>query len=218
MPQLLGSLFSWFFNKNENEQSEKTYYIKSLLFLTLIILLICNRFHNTTDLICQFLGESLLYRISLIIAVALDFFSIFGIIAAIVWISSFIISIFCDIFNNITNYDYFLRMRSGSKHRFINCMEDIGILLLTALLFDFNTYQQYKNIFSEIVWLAFWILLIIIFATVSIRGIINRFFVLWPRRNKSNNEKILEEFANAMAENKKLREEIEILKANKYSL
>jgi hypothetical protein len=74
MPQLLGSLFSWFFNKNENEQSEKTYYIKSLLFLTLIILLICNRFHNTTDLICQFLGESLLYRISLIIAVALDFF------------------------------------------------------------------------------------------------------------------------------------------------
>lgn len=95
-------------------------------------------------------------------------------------------------------------------------MEDICILLLTALLFDFNTYQQYKNIFSDIVWLAFWILLIIIFATVSIRGIINRFFVLWPLRNKSNNEKILEEIANTLAENKKLREEIEILKANKH--
>ena len=147
---------------------------------------------------------------------SIRFFSIFAIIAVIVWIASFIISICCDIFNNITNYDYFLRMRSGSKHRFINCMEDICILLLTALLFDFNTYQQYKNIFSDIVWLAFWILLIIIFATVSIRGIINRFFVLWPLRNKSNNEKILEEIANTLAENKKLREEIEILKANKH--
>ena len=104
MSQLLSPLFSWFFNKNENEQLEKTYYIKSLLFLILIILFICNRFHNTTALICELLGEKILSRISLIIAVGLDFFSIFGIIAVIVWIISFIISIICDKFNKITNY------------------------------------------------------------------------------------------------------------------
>lgn len=95
-------------------------------------------------------------------------------------------------------------------------MENISILLLTSLLFDFNTYQQYKNTFSDIVWLAFWILLIIIFATGSIRGILNRFFVLWPFRHKNNNENTLEDFVDIMVENKKLREEIESLKANKH--
>lgn len=208
MPQFLNAVFSWFFNKDEKEKEQKTYYIKSLLYLGVIILFICNYFHDTTNVIIEILGNKILHYVSLFLIVGLDFFSVLCVMAIVIWFISLVLSVICEKLSDNKIYDYFLRMCYGSKHRLINCVENVTLMLLMAYLIDYSVFQQYKAMYSDNEWMVFCVILAVTFMTTSIKGILNRFFVLWPHENAKSKNLILEQLVLLTTENQNLKEEL----------
>lgn len=192
MPQFLTALFSWLFGKNPNEQRLKLASLKSLIYMILIPLLICNYFdnHSTVILIKKLIGDKVIYCLSLFLSIILNIFTIIAIISIILAIVSIIVSkILFDILDesqNIIWHDYFFKMFKGSLYRLILCIENITIALLTAYLFNYEVFKTYREIYHHFIWSILVVSFSIVFIKLSLQRILNRFFVLWEYENNKH--------------------------------
>lgn len=213
MSQFLNTLFSWSITEDGRSQH---HYTKSLLYLVLFVLLICNHFFNTIDTICTLLDPDFLYYVSSLILVGLDFFFTLTIVSFIISLISFLIS---AIWQNPRLFTYckaISKISKGSELCSIKYLENLSLLLLTAFLFDINTSVLFMNRLNGDSSIILGIILVIISFIMMIAKILY-FFYYSSFPHYSQKEKIiLEQLIKMTTENQKLKDEIEKLKFNDY--
>ena len=75
-------------------------------------------------------------------------------------------------------------MRIGAEFRLSNSVEDILLFLMIAYIFDKNVLQNYISIYSSCVYIILGLICLFEFFTSSVKGIINRFFMIIPYDEK----------------------------------
>lgn len=184
------TLFSHIFGllfKTENERKQRTFYLKSFLFLALIIVSITDLYWDISTQITNLFSDSTKSLIFSIVEIGLYFFSTLAGISLVVFVIANIIYLIFDRFTNKPEItDYFHRMTYGSQFRFSYSIEDIIILLITAKIFNEAIFLEYKAIFSEVIWTIIYIIFVLQFFLDSIKGVLNRFFVLWNHSDKAD--------------------------------
>lgn len=186
------TIFSHIFGllfKPEHEREQKTFYLKSFIFLMLIIVLITDLYWDISTHIINLFSDSTMSLILNIVEIGLYFFStLAGLSFAILVVATILYIIFDQFTDKLETINYFRSMTSGSQFRLSYSIEDIIILLLTAKIFSEPIFNEYKAIFSEAVWIILCIIFVLQFFLDSSKGVLNRFFVLWPRTDNVNSK------------------------------
>ncbi|HFL2474264.1 TPA: bZIP transcription factor [Clostridioides difficile] len=186
------AFYTWFLNKDEHELQLKIAYIKSLFYMMLIILLVCNFFwSNTFSMVKVILGDTILQYISLFLSVGLRFFTVLSAIALILFVISALLDNIPYKFMKSETYFYLGILIHGSFSRLKDSIENITIFLIAAYIFSYDVFIQYKSIYSESLWPMFLLITSAVFIMFSIPGIINRFFTLRSWINSLNKEEKL---------------------------
>ncbi|HFL3653754.1 TPA: hypothetical protein ACG3P3_001478 [Clostridioides difficile] len=188
MQPFITAFSSWFLNKDENEQRFKIMYVKSLFYMILIVLSVCNFFFgNTVSEIKNFFGDTILKYLSLFLTIGLQFFTVLTVISLILFAISVLLDCIHDKLIEIEkDYKFMKRIKDihlgnliyGSFDRFKCSLEDIMIFLIAAYLLDYDVFIQYKSIYNESLWILLLIVMFLAFIIFSLGGIINRFFKL----------------------------------------
>lgn len=189
MTTFISQFINWILNKNETDREAKTFYLKSLLFLILIVIFVSNRCWNMVDNIKVLLGKNIMYYILTIVKVGLHFFTaLAGLAFSIMLISGVTYILMDKLSNNYARINYMNRLRLGSEFRLRWSIEDIVLCLMVAYLFDKEIIFEYMYTYSEILWNIVFIIGICVFVFTTLKGIINRFFVLWGISEKINDK------------------------------
>ncbi|HBG5344121.1 TPA: hypothetical protein KQG29_001485 [Clostridioides difficile] len=188
MQPLITAVSSWFLNQDEDEQRFKIMYVKSLFYMILIVLLVCNFFFgNTVSEIKNLFGDTIIKSLSLFLTIGLHFFTVLSAISLTLFIISAILDKIHDellelekdnSFTKLIKSIYFGNLIYGSFNRFKDSLEDITIFLIAAYLLDNNVFMQYKSIYDESLWTLLLIVMSLVFIVFSLTGIVNRFFKL----------------------------------------
>ncbi|HEK8846192.1 TPA: hypothetical protein STX52_003398 [Clostridioides difficile] len=186
------AFYTWFLTKDEHELQLKIAYIKSLFYMMLIILLVCNFFwSNTFSMVKVILGDTILQYISLFLSVGLRFFTVLSAIALILFVISALLDNIPYKFMKSETYFYLGILIHGSFSRLKDSIENITIFLIAAYIFSYDVFIQYKSIYSESLWPMFLLITSAVFIMFSIPEIINRFFTLRSWINSLNKEEKL---------------------------
>lgn len=225
MQPFITAVSSWFLNKDENEQRFKIMYVKSLFYMILIVLLVCNFFFgNTVSEIKNFFGDTILKYLSLFLTIGLQFFTVLSLISLILFaISALLDYIHCKLigiekdnnFMKLIKDNNFANLIYGSFDRFKCSLEDIMIFLIAAYILDYDVFIQYKSIYNESFWILLLIVMFLAFIIFSLEGIINRFFTLKSCINSLNKEEKLSPPKN---EDTNLNDELLLLKTMNQNL
>lgn len=173
------AFYTWFLNKDEHELQLKIAYIKSLFYMMLIILSVCNFFwSNTFSMVKVILGDTIIRYISLVLSVGLRFFTVLSAIALILFVISALLDNIPYKFMKSEAYIYIRILIHGSFSRLKDSIENITIFLIAAYIFSYDVFIQYKSIYSESFWPLLWLAMLAVFIMFSMPGIINRFFTL----------------------------------------
>lgn len=187
MTNLISHLIDGVLNKNEREREEKIFYLKSSIFLILIVIFFSNKNWSMVDAIEILLGKKIIYYILIITKVGLHFYTTLAKLAFVIMFSTSIIYIcMSKISQNRKLINYMNRIRLGAEFRFRWSIEDIVLCLMIAYLFDSVIISEYVNTYSEIVVGFVFVAGFFVFTFTSLRGVLNRFFVLWGITDKSN--------------------------------
>lgn len=188
MQPFITAVSSWFLNKDENEQRFKIMYVKSLFYMILIVLLVCNFFFgNTVSEIKNLFGDTILKYLSLFLTIGLQFFTVLTLISLILFaISALLDYLHYKLIGIEKDYKFMKLIKDihfgnliyGSFDRFKCSLEDIMIFLIAAYLLDYDVFIQYKSIYNESLWTLLLIVMFLAFIIFSLEGIINRFFKL----------------------------------------
>lgn len=179
MGTIIGKLLDWLFGKSPRERDGAIFYFKSLMFLILIVIFVSNKFWNMSDSIKNLLNENAITYIVEISNIGVHFFTSLAIISLGVVIVAAIIRVIAGkYFDKYENY--FNRMRIGAEFRLSNSSEDILLFLMIAYIFDKNVLQNYISIYSNCMFIILGLICVFKFFTSSVKGIINRFFMLIP--------------------------------------
>ena len=179
MGTIIGKLLDWLFGKSPRERDGAIFYFKSLMFLILIVIFVSNKFWNMSDSIKNLLNENAITYIVEISNIGVHFFTSLAIISLGVVIVAAIIRVIAGkYFDKYENY--FNRMRIGAEFRLSNSAEDILLFLMIAYIFDKNVLQNYISIYSNCMFIILGLICVFEFFTSSVKGIINRFFMLIP--------------------------------------
>mgnify|MGYP003369845804 CR=1 FL=1 len=180
---MIGNVISIFKNLlNEDERKEKIYYIKSLSFLILIIVLISDFNWNMTDDIKLLLSDRVLNTVIKITEMLICVFTTLAKISFCIMIVSLILNGIAET-NKIKylekncNNNYFYKVARGAELRFESCIENILLCLMLELIFDWNLVVDYIMHFDIICFVPFVIGVVACVGTI-IKGILNRFFVI----------------------------------------
>lgn len=181
MGVVIEKILEWTLKKNQREREGAIFYLKSLLFLVLIVILLSDKFWDTSGSIKNLLSEKVTRYVFEISNIGIHFFTSLAIISFVVLIISAII---CEITKNATCFhkynNYFVQMRLGSEFRLMYSIEDVLLFLIIAYIFDKNVFQNYISTYSKFVLVVLGILCAFQFFTSSVVGIISRFFMLKP--------------------------------------
>lgn len=187
MTTFISQFMNWMLNKNERDREEKTFYLKSLLFLILIVIFLSNKQWNMVDNVERLLGENIMQYILIITKVGLHFYTALAYLAFIIMFISSIVYIFMDKLSpNSELVKYMNGIRVGSEFRFTWSIEDIVLCLMIAYLFDKEIIFEYMYTYSEFLWIIVFIIGFLVFIFTSLKGVINRFFVLWGISDNGN--------------------------------
>ncbi|WP_159066751.1 hypothetical protein, partial [Clostridioides difficile] len=144
------AFYTWFLNKDEHELQLKIAYIKSLFYMMLIILSVCNFFwSNTFSIVKVILGDTIIRYISLVLSVGLRFFTVLSAIALILFVISALLDNIPYKFMKSETYFYLGILIHGSFSRLKDSIENITIFLIAAYIFSYDVFIQYKSIYSE---------------------------------------------------------------------
>lgn len=186
------AFYTWFLNKDEHELQLKIAYIKSLFYMMLIILSVCNFFwSNTFSMVKVILGDTILRYISLFLSVGLRFFTVLSAIAFILFVISALLYEIPYKYMKSNTSSYFRILIHGSFSRLKDSLENITIFLIAAYIFSYDVFIQYKSIYSESFWLLLLLVMSCIFIMFSMPEMINRFFTLRSWINSLNKEEKL---------------------------
>ncbi|HBE9444637.1 TPA: hypothetical protein KNI17_002403 [Clostridioides difficile] len=186
------AFYTWFLNKDEHELQLKIAYIKSLFYMMLIILSVCNFFwSNTFSIVKVILGDTIIRYISLVLSVGLRFFTVLSAIALILFVISALLDNIPYKFMKSETYFYLGILIHGSFSRLKDSIENITIFLIAAYIFSYDVFIQYKSIYSESLWPIFLLVMSAVFIMFSVPGIINRFFTLRSWTNYLNKKEKL---------------------------
>ena len=179
MDTFVGKILDWLFDKSQRERDGIIFYLKSLLFLVLIVILVSDKFWNMSSSIINLLSANIVRYVFEISCIGIHFFTSLAIISFVVIILAAII---CVITRNIERFEkhenYSIRMRIGAEFRLTNCVEDVLLFLIVAYIFDKNILQNYISIYSDYIIGVLGIICVFQFLTSSVVGILNRFFML----------------------------------------
>lgn len=182
---ILGFLF-----KPEHEREQKTFYLKSFIFLALIVVLITDLYWDINTHITNLFSNPTMSLILNIVEIGLYFFStLAGVSFVILVIATILYMIFDHFTDKLETIDYLHHMIYGSQFRFSYSIDDIIILLMTAKIFNEIIFIEYKAIFSEAIWTVVCIIFALRFFFKSSKGVLNRFFVLWNPSDKIDSDK-----------------------------
>ena len=181
MGTVFGKIIDWLLGKNNREKEGTIFYLKSLLFLILTVILVSDKFWNMSSSIKNLLSEKVFFYIFEISTLCIHFFTSLAIISFVMVIVSAII---CEITRKVKCFDKysnrFNRMRIGAEFRLSYSVEDVLLFLLIVYIFDKNVLQEYISIYSKFIWITLGIICTIRFLTSSMVGVVNRFFMLNP--------------------------------------
>lgn len=187
MDTAVGKVLEWAFGKNKRERDGAIFYLKSLLFLILIVILVSDRFWDMSSSIKKMLNIDVVYYILYISNIGIHFFTSLAIISFVVSIMSAII---CEVAKRITCFkkyeDHFGRMRIGAEFRLLHSVEDVLLFLIIAYIFDKNVLQNFIFIYPKFILIVLGILCVFQFLTSRLVGILNLFFML--KRNDEMDE------------------------------
>lgn len=187
METIIEKLLEWVLGKSQKDGA--IFYFKSLLFLILIVCFISNKMWNMNESIKNLLNAKAIAYITESVQIGIHFFTCLAIISFILTFFAAMLRLFPGKFFERYN-DYFNRVRIGAENRLCNSVEDVLLLLMIAYIFDENILQSYVAIYSNVAFRILGILCAIyVFFTSSVRGMINRFFMLKPYAEE--NEKTL---------------------------
>ncbi|MDM9944092.1 hypothetical protein [Clostridioides difficile] len=220
MQPFITAFSSWFLNKDENEQRFKIMYVKSLFYMILIVLSVCNFFFgNTVSEIKNFFGDTILKYLSLFLTIGLQFFTVLTVISFILFAISALLDYIHDKIIEIEkDYKFMKRIKDihlgnliyGSFDRFKCSLEDIMIFLIAAYLLDYDVFIQYKSIYNESLWILLLIVMFLAFTIFSLGGIINRFFKL--------RDILEEEFLSSNSKNQNIDGELSSLNSGNQNI
>lgn len=179
MATIIGKIVDWIFGKNQRQRENSLFYLKSLLFLTLIVISISDKFWQMSSSIKKLLGVNVGFYILEISNIGIHFFTSLAIISFVIVIISAII---CEITRRVICFEkyenYFNRMRIGAEFRLSYSVEDVLLLLMTAYIFDTNVIQNYISVYSDYIVIGLGVICAFQFFTSSVAGIFNRFLML----------------------------------------
>ena len=142
---MLETLFSLVFGllfKPVHEREQKTFFLKSFIFLALIIVLITDLYWNISTQITNLFSASTISLILNIVEIGLYFFStLAGVSFVILVIATILYIIFEHFTDKLDTIDYFRRMVYGSQFRLSYSIEDI-IIFLTLFKISFYKFQK----------------------------------------------------------------------------
>lgn len=182
MMALFSQLFGWVLNKSEEEKEQRTFYLKSFLFLVLIVIIASNRYWDMTGNIQLLLGTVAIEYVITITRIGIHFFTTLSILAFVVLIVSAIIyEVIKKISIDSRWCGYFNRLRIGAELRLSSSVEDVLLLFLVAWVFNKNIIVDYANTYSEVFFMIMVVSCILQFVFSTVAGILNRFFVVWSK-------------------------------------
>lgn len=178
---LLAQLFGWTLNKNENEREHKVFYLKSLSFLVLIVIVVSEKCFkwNMIENIRDLLGDNIVGYMQRLTEISLHFFTALIAISMLVMIIAIILYLVVQKTSNNKLIDYLNRLRVGAEFRLKYSIEDVLIFLVLACFLDDSIVTEYQNTYSEALFGIVIFACGIIFFLSSLIGVLNRFFVLW---------------------------------------
>ncbi len=172
-------IVDWLMGKDQRERDGAIFYLKSLLFLILIVVLISEVFWDMRYSIEKLFRDDVACFVLDFSKICIHFFTSLSIISLVVIVVTAIISeVMKKIDKDGKRYDYFLRMRIGAEFRLKYSVEDVLLFLLIAYIFDKNILQDYLSIYSKFTLIVLGLICAWCFLTSSVVGILNRFFML----------------------------------------
>ena len=170
-------MFEMLLEGNKEKRQSTLFYLKSFVFLCLILVLFTSRVWDIQGCIRSLVSRQMQSLILDILRIGVHLFTSLVIIAFV--ISAIIYEILDKKSNNIERIEYFHRLRIGSSCRFSSSLENVLIFLMTGYVFDNNFVSEYTSIYSRYLWICIFIACGIEFVSLSLIGILNRFFVFW---------------------------------------
>ena len=191
MLSLLESLLNFFTEKTERERDARIFYVKSLMFLLVIVVFISDRFFwKMSQNINSMLGEKISGYILNIVKLGAHFFTCLSIISFfVILIAAFLYLLVSKLSKNLEYQSYFQRLRIGSEFRFTYSLEDVILCLAIGYIFDKNFVRDYMDVYTNFIWICIFASCALEFLFSSVKGIIYRFFFLHPLLSDKTEDK-----------------------------
>lgn len=191
MLSLLESLLNFFTEKTERERDARIFYVKSLMFLSVIVVFISDRFFwKMSQNINSMLGEKISGYILNIVKLGAHFFTCLSIISvAVILLAALLCFIADKVVDNREYRNYFDRIRRGSEFRFTYSVEDVMLCLAVGYIFDRNFVSEYISVYTNFIWGCIFVAGALEFVLSSVKGIIYRFFFLHPLLSDKTEDK-----------------------------
>lgn len=177
MKTVIGKILELLLENNKKRRDGIIFYLKSLMFLILIVCFFSNKMWDMNKNIKDVLSVNDISCIIKAFQIGIHFFTSLAIIAFTLFIISTIVCIISEDFLKIY-LSYINRIRIGAGNRLIYSIEDVLLLLMVTYIFDENVLQNYIVTYPNTVLAMLLILFICVFFTSTIKGIINCFFLL----------------------------------------